>query len=61
MHDRIIDRPESMESKGFFIVFYSWLHLKIRLISNYMINSFEFDRLEDFVEFLFQMMRLVSW
>lgn len=60
VHHFIINRPESVETQTFFIPIDNWLHLKVRLISYDMVNSFKSDWFQDIVEFFFHVMRSES-
>ena len=42
MHQRIVNRPESVEQKCIFIPAGNWFHFVVRLVSNAMINEFDF-------------------
>lgn len=60
VNHRVINRPESVESKSIFVILYDWFHFKISLIANNVINFCEINVRQNIVQHFFQMMDLVA-
>lgn len=60
MNHLVVHTPKPMKTQDFFVVAHYRLHLLIRLVSYYVVYLQEIDWRDQFVQFLFKMMRLES-